>query len=334
MFQSRNMNYIFNVEYFEGVNLMENDAFSQKKIKENNREMRQFAFRGPTPTQAWRELPGYREITLYTTYPGLLIGTGNPHALAVDGAFKLGFTFDYVTGFPYLPGSSLKGTLRSAFPSRMGELEQEEKENHIEYIKAIFGEENLDVEALEEAIFDNQDVFLGAYPEVSEMGESLLEMDFITPHKERFKNPNPVSLVKIKPNVKMVFSFLLHGSEAEMQKKEALFKQLLLDGGVGAKTNVGYGRLSERKTQESVSNVVPPQPRQNQGGGNNQGNRPNQGQRAGQENRGGQNAGNRQPVDTNAPKCANAGCNNRVTMNPNSNRYNRLCARCYREQRG
>ncbi|MBB4080312.1 CRISPR-associated protein Cmr6 [Lewinella aquimaris] len=68
---------------------------------------------------AYRELsqlPGYFTIPLITEYPGLLVGTGYAHEIAAKGATKIGFYFDHTTGLPTIPGSSVKGVLRSAFP--------------------------------------------------------------------------------------------------------------------------------------------------------------------------------------------------------------------------
>lgn len=55
-------------------------------------------------------------LKLYTTYPGLLTGSGNVHEVSAKGEMKLGFSFDYTTGLPFIPGSTLKGMLRSVFP--------------------------------------------------------------------------------------------------------------------------------------------------------------------------------------------------------------------------
>ena len=55
-------------------------------------------------------------------YPGLLIGIGNTNLYIMkkesvnNKDFKcLGFTLDYVTGMPYIPGSAVKGLLWSVF---------------------------------------------------------------------------------------------------------------------------------------------------------------------------------------------------------------------------
>lgn len=53
---------------------------------------------------------------LRTVYPGLVTGIGMAHATGMEGEGKLGMIFDYTTGLPYIPGSSVKGLLRSMFP--------------------------------------------------------------------------------------------------------------------------------------------------------------------------------------------------------------------------
>lgn len=58
----------------------------------------------------------WKEIQLRVQNPGLLPGIGYPHEVGYAGEFKLGFGFDHVCGLPVLPGSSVKGVLRSVFP--------------------------------------------------------------------------------------------------------------------------------------------------------------------------------------------------------------------------
>lgn len=53
---------------------------------------------------------------LRTVYPGLVTGIGMAHETGMEGEGKLGMTFDYTSGLPYIPGSSVKGLLRSMFP--------------------------------------------------------------------------------------------------------------------------------------------------------------------------------------------------------------------------
>ena len=238
-YQSKNMNYVFHYEYFEHI--YEQSPEQQKKtIKDRNAEILKFAFPKETPMEALKEVENFHEFSLYTTYPGLLVGTGNPHEIAVDGAIKLGFTFDYVTGHPYISGSSLKGMLRSYFPEQM--KDSEKSKNLAAFICGILGKDDLDVAALEHNIFENDDVFYGAYPIADGNDKTMLAMEHITSHKEAFKSPIPVSLVKVKPDVKFTFGFALSDYADEesgevlvsAREKAVLFKELILAMGIGA----------------------------------------------------------------------------------------------------
>jgi CRISPR-associated protein Cmr6 len=91
----------------------------------------------------------------------------------------------------------------------------------------------------------------------------LLGPDFITPHKSRKAHlpdevvePNPVQLVKVMPGVTFQFTFQASTSyslETGEQRQASLtpeqltklVQQILLDQGIGAKTNTGYGQLEE-----------------------------------------------------------------------------------------
>ena len=56
------------------------------------------------------------KISFKTTYPGLAVGLGYIHESDEIEDYKMGMSFDHTTGVPYIPGSSVKGTLRSVFP--------------------------------------------------------------------------------------------------------------------------------------------------------------------------------------------------------------------------
>lgn len=223
------------------------------------------------------------KIYFKTTYPGLIIGTGYSHIIKRKGEFKLGLEFDYTTGLPCINGSSVKGMLRSVFYNDKDNEElRKEKENYIkEILKEImeeencnFDEEKFDYEELTNNIFEGKckakdknsihmstnerDIFLGATinieATIEEMNKinkeknSLVGEDYITPHgegKDKLKNPNPIKFLKVMPNVVWCFGFKLKDFNKDMSAdiKKKLFKQILLDIGIGAKTNVGYGRL-------------------------------------------------------------------------------------------
>ncbi|MFN0200545.1 MAG: type III-B CRISPR module RAMP protein Cmr6 [Bacteroidia bacterium] len=241
-------------------------------------------------------------FVMKTTYPGFTTGLGINHSIGVEGEIKLGFAFDYTTGLPYLPASSVKGALRSAFwgqdAKRLEKLmlkedktEKEKKaqkrlevivENKQKYLLQIAQElklnlnNNVQILALEEGVFgtsseDNEDniprldnaykrdIFLDAYPCEVINGSLFLDIDYITPHIKKdeqgnvkagseFSQPIPIPFLKIRPNVKIQFQFLLQKTEIENiaiepKDKLELFKLILINLGIGAKTRVGYGRL-------------------------------------------------------------------------------------------
>lgn len=223
-----------------------------------------------------------KTFELKTVYPGLLLGLGYAHAIGnVDDEVKVGFSFDYVTGMPYIPASSIKGTLRSAFKYGNGAYIKEllselkidlRKIDIVDFEKSIFGESNESKKTNEQnepsksneisetkeqkdedvIPVNKRDIFYDAYPNCSG-NSSLLDFDYITPHcQNELKNPIPIKILKISPDVIIKFTFNLKKYETKEeiidgQKKLELFKKILIDLGIGAKTNVGFGVLREDK---------------------------------------------------------------------------------------
>ncbi len=263
-FQSKNMNYIFNIEYFDGIEIprkeKEASEKSVKEIKKRNKEIEEFSFQGnqipvaELENASYEKRYSYQSFQLYTRYPGLLTGIGYPHDIKMNGAVKCGFLFDYVTGLPYLSGSTIKGMLRSLFP---GDAMSSEDREYEAYIKGLLNKgEEFRLQGLKDHLFEYNDRFLGAYPNVANYDKGILKMEYITPHK-KFLDPNPISILKVKPNVPFVFSFLLtdykiNGQVAvSAEEKRDLMKKLILDIGIGAKTNIGFGRFTEYRTPEN-----------------------------------------------------------------------------------
>ncbi len=98
-------------------------------------------------------------------------------------------------------------------------------------------------EKLVEILFESRHtVFYDAYIAKTENDGRIFGSDFITSHfsdeKEGvFKEPNPIKFLKILPDVTFVFQFNVE------EKYVQFFKDVLLDFGIGAKTNVGYGKF-------------------------------------------------------------------------------------------
>jgi CRISPR-associated protein Cmr6 len=159
----------------------------------------------------------------------------------------------------------VKGVLRSAF-------------KHTAYIQSIIGGNTAcNVDELEKEIFDGmkgedkipsyeRDIFFDAFPstDIKEDNETeyvfrLMGIESITPHGEEndiFQTPNPITLVKVKPGVVFKFQFRLHDGTITAGKKKYLFRKIITDLGIGAKTNVGFGVLG--KIEES-SRPIPMQ---------------------------------------------------------------------------
>ena len=237
---------------------------------------------------------------LKTTYPGLLLGIGYTHGIGAIGEFKIGFQLDYVSGLPVVPGSSIKGVIRSAFPLIekntdtgllvfSGEREEDTEmertkakwilalldninnseflnqtiqpkeiidDNKINYLQKLIAEifegiKDVTKEKPEDKYFSiyNRNIFFDAIPVKSEHTKNLLYGDdSVTPHINSFKNPTPLLFLKVLPNVLYQFNFKLHDSSIESNltkdKLLLLFQKIILDLGIGAKTNVGYGQFS------------------------------------------------------------------------------------------
>jgi len=228
-----------------------------------------------------KEEEDYKSINLYTTYPGLTTGTGYDRETKTKGDFKIGFFFDHTTGQPILPGSSVKGVLKSLF-----ELDENNTgEDSLKAIQFIFDEaidemfknkpikeelikakKTLTVESLKtikELIFGTpdkigNDVFFDAVIDFGNFGkQKFLSNDFITPHVKddlsyeasMLKNPVPLMFLKILPDVPVQFRFKLGDEGWSAQVKQAIFETILRTIGAGAKTNVGYGQFSDKQIE-------------------------------------------------------------------------------------
>lgn len=237
-------------------------------------------------------------FNLLVQNPGLIIGSGIPHGAGFKGEIKMGFHFDFTTGLPVLPGSSVKGALRSLWPLGLEHAGSNEDDAErkaalreksgwaVEFLQqelkelesgADWTEE--EVKALEKWLFGSYDPddkpgpmsgrihFHDAMPvnavrvvnqDTGKYTDQYLGLDFITPHEDPLKDPNPLQILKVLPKVEYRFQFKLQEYKFKNHTLNAsqikdLFERLIQLVGVGAKTNVGYGHfepLSRRPTPE------------------------------------------------------------------------------------
>ena len=212
--------------------ICENPSFYFYKDKAYGKDIDSFELQNNYETLFAIENAQTFELT--TIYPGLLVGSGYNHPKLKENNddFQLGFFFDHTTGLPIISGSSIKGVLRSVF-------------KHKEFMKDIYSKE------LDESIFeDNKTIFYDAFIVRTEhQDKKIFGSDYVTSHFSdevdgTFKSPNPIKFLKILPEVTFRFQFSCDDEYRE------LFKSILLDFGVGAKTNVGYGKFEYRLSKE------------------------------------------------------------------------------------
>lgn len=192
-------------------------------------------------------------------YPGLLAGLGYQHEAGEyspdkEQEIKLGCSLDYVSGLPYIPGSTLKGILRSAFRKYDTDI-------------GLLLDVNTEViHALENAIFEEgQDIFLDVFPVAGDKEGRILGLEYITSHEaphteasdlnyDGLTKINPLRLLKIRPEVTILVRLLLQDTcvtvgencyELTSEIKKELFMIILERYGVGAKTNTGYGHIKK-----------------------------------------------------------------------------------------
>lgn len=257
---SGNMHYKFNVEYFGPLYECEWEKTSQlaDKFARKNKDIFGYCYEGGESqytlalekelNECGFETQGF---SLYTQYPGLVYGTGYPHNVKADGAITVGQALDFVSGLPSIEGSSIKGLLRSYFPEEKKDLREELQQLLRELTGRDSGQE-IEMKDIEH-FFEEEDVFLGAFPVIENNNGRILASEFITPHDpDNLKNPIPIAMIKVKPGVQYRFLFQLSDSILEngtvftKEEKLSLYQNLILLGGAGAKTNVGFGRFSDK----------------------------------------------------------------------------------------
>lgn len=257
----RNLHKLYYKDYFKKVDFRKSldSKLNEKAVLESNRLLTKPVLKSELPDD---KLEGYADDKeLQVRYPGLITGIGIRHEASVKGEFKLGMHFDYTTGLPVIYGSSVKGVLRA-------------------YFKDKYEKEGVDVDALIADIFDgkdysdrntelenrkskpmyDRDVFFDAIIARPNEKGKILDSDALASHggdkhDDPFAEPKPIAFVKIASGVTLRFRFILRvtkdGDEVIMSggDKLKIFQDILTTFGIGAKTNVGYGQLTEVKKQ-------------------------------------------------------------------------------------
>lgn len=231
--------------YYDDINwgADEKDSDNKKEFERKNQKITQSKLIDVEELPLVKFCKEEDAIELVTVYPGLLMGSGITHGSGREGEIKIGFYFDHTTGLPIIPGSSVKGTLRSVFPMdylKNAKKEDKDEEKSILEAKAKACKEYLKneinkivketgqtwsadhIETLERWLFGDNEagkesqvamsdriVFYDAYPIRMLKGDNLpcLGLDFITPHSDPLKNPIPIQFLKVMPGLVYRFQF-------------------------------------------------------------------------------------------------------------------------------
>ena len=263
---SKNMNYAFQVEYLEQA--IRNHINNEELVNVLNSQGSNIIAWGNGHVKEFSSAT-IQKLYFKTQYPGVLIGTGYPHQTGIPtGEIQVGFSFDYVTGVPYYPGSSLKGVLRTLFDDAIqGEddnlylcyirdalnetgVETADKSILREFVDLVFGNKNISGESM-----CGNDIFYGGF--IVGFKNRIIGMDSLAPHgKDLTKAPVPIAMLRIMPEVNIVFVIDTRNNEKlnelgfSNEVRCSLYRKLLEDFGIGAKRNVGYGNLlSDEKFQ-------------------------------------------------------------------------------------
>lgn len=269
-----NLHYQFWVDYYEGLqNLnVSSDEFKKKNVGLTDS-------RWELSKEAIPVLNNMQTAAFRVLYPGLLVGLGYEHGtdkVKDAPAISPGMSLDMVTGLPFIPGSEVKGMLRSVFIGSKDYVcntlnKKDLTDDEIHQLEVdIFGHTHA-YDPLYQAARNaeegqGRDVFFDAFPIQPDNDGHLVGLENITSHLsteadyDGLTKINPITLLKVMPGVVFFFRFLLHDSEIKRgdasvtikaDEKLALFKKIIADFGMGAKTNVGFGLLENIDQQSN-----------------------------------------------------------------------------------
>lgn len=191
------------------------------------------------------EALGARPLVLFTQ-SRLVIGLGLPSSL------ETGFLLDRLTGWPYLPGSSLKGLARAAAVDASHGEPGEQRTFWERNLARIFGP------TTDEGSAQGTVAFFDAFPQ----GDIRFEVDVLTPHhgeyygnpeKEKpgdWENPTPVAFLTVAAGCAFEIFLACAGSvrrrqEGDLERVLEILKAGLSDLGIGGKRAAGYGWFGE-----------------------------------------------------------------------------------------
>lgn len=247
-------NWQMNEEHIKGFRKNIEESVSKIKLPKDKDFVAALNSRQRTAIESLKDSGWHVESFELTTDSRLIIGLGGTSVI------ETGMTLHPLYGFPYLPGSGLKGLAR-AYAEIGCDAPKEE-------LLEVFGSEDKDSR---NAVNNRQGkvFFMDGLPATFPM----FDLDIINPHYGEYYqgdkppadylNPVPVTFLAVKAGEK--FSFALFSRDKELVNKA---KEWLMGGltelGAGGKTNVGYGYFktisSPPETIQQRPQVTTPNP--------------------------------------------------------------------------
>lgn len=161
-------------------------------------------------------------------------------------------------GYPYIPGSAVKGVARHAAWCEWHEAKEPEKARIAQDIARIFGyptnDKKLDIYLRSYAAHSCGSVcFMSAYS-----GTARLVTDILTPHGgSDWAEPVPSTFLAVEAGAEFSFTVVpIANDVADREKAITWLKTALVNHGVGAKTSSGYGRFLVDGEKPNCDTVV------------------------------------------------------------------------------
>lgn len=156
--------------------------------------------------------------------------------IGIESPYETGIRLHHIYGFPFVPGSEIKGSVLS-------------------YVKDFLGKKEDDPEILE--ILGSQSkkgsiIFLDAYP-LPPFNGKLFKVDIVTPHYQPYYggkgvypsdwfSPEPLPFLTIKKGAEFMF-YIVSKDLNNLTTATNWLREALQNVGVGAKTMTGFGHF-------------------------------------------------------------------------------------------
>ena len=187
----------------------------------------------------------YNHCITATLGSRMMLGLGSA------SVFETGITLHHIYGFPFIPGSAIKGCLRNFIIRDLFENNEENAIADNNFNKIFGSQENA-----------GKVIFFDSYPKKC----AKLELEIMNPHYGDYyqgkaaptddHKPVPIKFYAVPKDTQFIFRLV---SNAENIKQfticgkliSDLFSDMLYEIGIGAKTSVGYGWFSRMEVQNS-----------------------------------------------------------------------------------